>query len=194
MAANPENNPVIQQFMLVGPLSLAARTDFAAIIGCKNLPKGSLLLKIGQRADSMYLVDKGLARIYYEHHDKDVTDYFAIDNQFIGAVPSVMTGLPSKKGIQLIEDTSLYYFKVAEFEQLCSRHHDLEHIARKITQMGMLSEQERVESLRFYSMRERYELLEKKYPGIMNRCPLHYIASYLGTTQVSISRIRAGVQ
>jgi hypothetical protein len=59
---------------------------------------------------------------------------------------------------------------------------------------ALLEEQERIESLRFYSVRERYQIMEKKYPGIMNRCPLHYIASYLGTSQVSISRIRAGVQ
>lgn len=194
MAAAPETNTVLQQFMLAGPLSAAAIADFSAIISSKKLAKGTILLKIGQRADTMYFIAAGLARVYYEHDDKDVTDYFAIDNQFIGAVPSVMTGLPSKKGIQLLEDSTVYAFKVAAFEQLCSQHHDLEHLARKITQYGMLSEQERVESLRFYSMRERYELLEKKYPGIMNRCPLHYIASYLGTTQVSISRIRAGIQ
>ncbi len=187
-------HPIIAQFKLVGPLSSAAEADFKAIIGEKQLAKGKILLKIGQLAHTMYFIANGLARVFYLHDDKDVTDYFAIDQQFIGAVPSVITGLPSKKGIQLIEDSLLYYFKVADFEQLCSQHHDLEHLARKITQFGMLNEQERIESLRFYSMRERYELLEKKYPGIMNRCPLHYIASYLGTTQVSISRIRAGIQ
>jgi CRP-like cAMP-binding protein len=194
MASASEIHPVIGQFMLAGPLSEAAQADFAAIIRSKRLAKGTLLLKIGQRADTMYFIAAGLARVYYEHADKDVTDYFAIDQQFIGAVPSIMTGLPSKKGIQLIEDSSVFYFKVTAFEQLCSQHHDLEHLARKMTQFGMLNEQERIESLRFYSMRERYELLEKKYPGIMNRCPLHFIASYLGTTQVSISRIRAGIQ
>jgi len=187
-------NPIIQLFQAVGPLSQNAQSDFAQIIGQKSLTKNTILLEIGQRADSLYLIHTGLARVYYDHDGKDVTDYFAIDGQFIGAVPSIITGLPSKKGIQLIEDSNIYYFKAVDFDALCSKHHELEHLALKLTQLGMLQEQERIESLRFYSMRERYEQLQQKYPGIMNRCPLHYIASYLGTTQVSISRIRAGIQ
>ncbi|MEQ8881167.1 MAG: hypothetical protein RLQ12_16100 [Cyclobacteriaceae bacterium] len=54
--------------------------------------------------------------------------------------------------------------------------------------------QKRIEAIRFFSAAERYKLLEKQYPGISNRIPLKHIASYLGTTQVSLSRIRAGVQ
>ncbi len=59
---------------------------------------------------------------------------------------------------------------------------------------GMMEEQKRIESIRFFSARERYEELERLYPGITNRAPLKYIASYLGFTQVSIIRIRAGKQ
>jgi len=187
-------NPIIKIFLSVGPLSDQARDDMAAIITSKKLPKNTLLLKIDHRADTMYFVELGLARAFYMHKGKDVTDYFAIDGQFIGAVPSLITGQPSRKGIQLIEDSDLLLFKKDDFEDLCARHHDLEHIARKLANFGMLAEQERIESLRFFSMKERYDLLEKKYPSITNRCPLHYIASYLGTTQVSISRIRSGVQ
>jgi hypothetical protein len=70
----------------------------------------------------------------------------------------------------------------------------LERAARKMSVFGMMEGQKRIESIRFYSARERYEELERLYPGITNRAPLKYIASYLGVTQVSISRIRAGKQ
>lgn len=186
--------PIIQIFNAIGSLSEQAVADLSGIITFKKRPKGSHLLKIGHRADTMYFIERGLARAYYEHKGREVTDYFAIDGQFIGAVPSLFTGQPSKKGIQLIEDSDVYQFAASDFESLCARHHDLEHIARRMAQFGLIEEQERIESLRFNSMRERYELLERKYPGIMNRCPLRYIASYLGTTQVSISRIRSGIQ
>ncbi|MEZ5044045.1 MAG: Crp/Fnr family transcriptional regulator [Saprospiraceae bacterium] len=169
-------------------------SKFEKIIVHNVLPKNTTLLEIGKRAKSMFFLKTGLARAYYYHDGKDVTDYFATDGQFIGAVPSLINGLPSEKGIHLIEASDVYHFLSVDFEKLCSQHHDLEHIARVILSYGLLDEQERIESLRFYSVRERYELMEKKYPGIMNRCPLHYIASYLGTTQVSISRIRAGIQ
>jgi CRP-like cAMP-binding protein len=187
-------NPIVNIFQSVGPLSEKACNDFDQIIASKTIPKNTELLEIGKRANSMFFIKTGLARAYYFHEGKDVTDYFAIDGQFIGAVPSLFTGQPSHKGIHLIEKSEVYQFKAADFEKLCGANHDLEHIARLMANFGMLEEQERIESLRFYSMKERYKLLERKYPGITNRCPLHYIASYLGTTRVSISRIRAGIQ
>lgn len=189
-----EINPILSTFKTLGYLSDEATQALNDIISCKEFPKNSNLLEIGQRASTMYYVQKGLARVYYYFDGKDVTDYFATDGMFIGAVPSLITGKESQKGIHLIEDSTLYYFKSIDFEELCAQYHDLEHIARLLVTFAFLEEQERVEKLRFYSMKERYELLEKKHQGIMNRCPLHYIASFLCTTQVSISRIRAGIQ
>jgi signal-transduction protein with cAMP-binding, CBS, and nucleotidyltransferase domain len=188
------NNPVIAVLSRLGTLQEEVVKDLEQIISYDVIPKNTALLEIGKRAKSMFFVQKGLVRAFYYHDGKDVTDYFAIDGQFIGAVPSLITGQPSEKGIHLIEESEIYHFPYADFEALCARYHSLEHIARKLGGYALLEEQQRIESLRFYSMKERYELMEKKYPGIMNRCPLHYIASYLGTTQVSISRIRAGVQ
>lgn len=187
-------HPIIHIFSHFHPLQKETIEDFESIISYQRLPKNSLLLEIGKRAKSMFFIHKGLARAYYFQDGKDITDYFAIDGQFIGAVPSLIDGLPSKKGIQLIEASEVYSFENADFDDCCARHHDLERAARKITLFGIHEEQQRIESLRFYSVKEKYELMEKKYPGIMNRSPLQYIASYLGTTQVSISRIRAGVQ
>jgi CRP-like cAMP-binding protein len=187
-------NPIIHLFRSLGPVSEGAIKEFEAIMKFEVVPKNTDLLEIGKRAKYMFFISKGLARAYYYHDGKDVTDYFAIDGQFIGAVPSLMTGLPSEKGIHLIEQSEIYSWLSSDFEAICARHHDFEHISRVILGYALMEEQERIESLRFYSVSQRYALMEKKYPGIMNRCPLHYVASYLGTTQVSISRIRAGVQ
>lgn len=187
-------NPILDLFCKIAPLSPQAGADFSEIISEDDFPKNTALLEIGKHAKSMFYIHKGLARAFYYHDGKDVTDYFAIDGQFIGAVPSLFTGQPSQKGIHLIEASTVYHFPATAFETCCARHHDLEHIARIITSMALLDEQARIESLRFYSVKERYDLMEKKYPGITNRSPLHYVASYLGTSQVSISRIRAGVQ
>ncbi|UXP30974.1 Crp/Fnr family transcriptional regulator [Reichenbachiella agarivorans] len=187
-------NPILTLFGQIAALDDKALTDFSQIIRFDHFSKNTTLLEIGKKAKSMFYIHKGLARAYYYHDGKDVTDYFAIDGQFIGAVPSLFTGQPSHKGIHLIEASDIYHFDAAAFEACCAKHHSLEHATRIITSYALLDEQERIESLRFYSVKERYDLMEKKYPGITNRCPLHYIASYLGTTQVSISRIRAGVQ
>ncbi|QMU27763.1 Crp/Fnr family transcriptional regulator [Adhaeribacter radiodurans] len=182
---------VISSVSLLAPGTIA---DLQNIIQFKIVKSNTELLKFGQIARGMYFINQGLARVYYQHKDLDVTDYFAIDGQFIGAVPSVFTLQPSRKAIQIVEDSEVSYFWIKDFEECCAQHHDLERAARKLAYFALVEEQDRIEKLRFYSAAERYLELEKKYPGISNRCPLKYIASYLGISQVSLSRIRAGVQ
>jgi len=165
-----------------------------AIIEHKSCKKGELLLRVGQVPGNFYFITKGLARVYYVRKEQDVTDYFAIDNQFIGALPALFSQQPSHKAIEVLEDSEIEYFSYTAFDKLCERHHDLERAARKMSIIGMLEGQKRIESIRFFSAKEKYDELEKLYPGISNRAPLKHIASYLGVTQVSISRIRAGKQ
>ncbi len=185
---------LIQALSSVSLLAPGTIADLQNILQFATLKSNTELLKFGQMARAIYFINKGLARVYYQHKDLDVTDYFAIDGQFIGAVPSVFTLQPSRKAIQIIEDSEVSYFWVKDFEECCARHHDLERAARKLAYFALVEEQDRIEKLRFYSAAERYLELEKKYPSISNRCPLKYIASYLGISQVSLSRIRAGVQ
>ncbi|WP_224996233.1 Crp/Fnr family transcriptional regulator [Cesiribacter sp. SM1] len=187
-------SPVTLALAKVSPLSIIEMEALETIVHQKQLPKHTELLKIGQVSYNMYFVARGLARVYYFRNEIEVTDYFAIDQQFIGGVESLFTSQPSRKAIQLIEDSHIYYFSASDFEACCSRYHAIETAARKIIIFAFLEGQQRIESIRFLSAKERYEELEKKYPGISNRCPLKYLASYLNITQVSLSRIRAGVQ
>jgi len=189
-----DNHPIIDTFAMMHPLSAVIREDFASIIHFQSLPKNTLLLDFGKKATTLFFIQKGLARAYYNRDGEEVTYYFAIDGQFIGAVPSLFDGRPSLSAIQLIEQSDIHYFSYLDFEDCCARHHDLERAARKLSSLVILRGLEDLESLRFYSAHERYLMVEKRHPGIMNRCPLKYIASYIGTSQVSVSRIRAGLQ
>jgi len=187
-------NPIIAALNYIQPLSPDVIAAMEVIIKHKPYNKGELLVRIGQVPEYFYFIRKGLARVYYVRNEQDVTDYFAIDNQFIGALPGLFSQQPSHKAIEALEDSEVEYFSYAAFDRLCELHHSLERAARKMSVFGMMEGQRRIESIRFYSAKERYEELEKLYPGITNRAPLKHIASYLGVTQVSISRIRAGKQ
>lgn len=185
---------MLHALMAISPLSAESQAAFSEIIEKKQHKRNTHLLKIGGVSHYMYFVNKGVARVYYEVNGLDVTDYFAIDGQFIGAVDSLFSGKPSKKGIQLLEDSEILRVNYKQFEVLCSLHHDIERVGRKVAIFAFLEGQQRIESIRFHEAKERYEELNRKYPGLVNRCPLKYIASYLGITQVSLSRIRAAVQ
>ena len=116
----PSMLEVIRQ---VSPLLPETISDLEKIIHFAFFKHNSEVLKIGQVAQGMYFINKGLARVYYQHKDLDVTDYFAIDGQFIGAVPSLFTRQPSRKAIQLIEDSELSFVSLTDFEACCARHH-----------------------------------------------------------------------
>lgn len=174
------------------PVSVVQELENAVVT--QFLGKGESLLEIGQVARKMYFIHTGVARVYYLKEGRDVTDYFAIDNQFIGAVESLFTQKPSQKAMETLTETELSYILYADFESLCSKHHSIEAIGRKTATFAFLEGQQRIESIRFMSAGDRYHELERKYPGLTNRIPLKYIASYLGTSQVSLSRIRAGIQ
>jgi CRP-like cAMP-binding protein len=184
-------NPLVQLIHQVSPLSAAAQTALEEAVQFQHLPKNTELLKIGQISQRLYYIQQGLARVYYYKGDVDITDYFAIDQQFIGAVRSLFSGVPSSKGIQLLEDSDVYAIHIQDFERLCLRFHDVERAGRKLAIFAFLEAQSRLESIQFLEAKERYLELGKKYPGLVNRAPLKYIASYLGITQVSLSRIRA---
>jgi len=188
------NHPIIDVFSMIHPLSAESKEDFASIIHFHSSPKNTMLLDFGKIATTFFCIKKGLARAFYNRDGVEVTFYFAIDGNFIGPVPSMFNGKPSQIAIQLIEQSEIYAFSYEDFDACCLRHHDLERAARKLSNMIILSIQEDLESLRFYSAHERYLMVEKRHPGILKRCPLKYIASYIGTSQVSLSRIRAGEQ
>lgn len=188
-------SPLTQALASFHPVSVEIIVKLDGLIRSEVYPKGHQLLPIGSIARKMYFIETGVARVFYLRNGQDVTDYFGVDGQFIGAVESVFTKQPSHKGMEILEDnTRLSSMRYAEFEQLCEEYHEVETIGKKLAIFAFLEGQRRIESIRFLSAAERYHELEKKYPGLTNRIPLKHIASYLGTTQVSLSRIRAGQQ
>ena len=188
------SDPIVERLHMVSPLSDLSRENLSAIVKRKDVKKGAHLVRIGKEVTDFFFIAYGLARVYYVRNGEDVTDYFACDGDFIGAVPALFTGGRSNKAVETLEDSEVYHFSYAEFERLCLENHDIERAGRRLAVLAFLDVQQRIEDMRFLSARERYELLETRHPGITNRLPLRHVASYLGTTNVSISRIRAGKQ
>jgi CRP-like cAMP-binding protein len=185
---------IVESLTRICSISEKSKQKFCKIIFENNYPKGHNLLNLWQVDRYFHFIVKGSGRVFYLRNGQDITDYFAMDGQFIGGIESLFTKEPSHKAIELTEDSVVQSFLFSEFEALCDKYHDIEKLGRKMAIFGFLEGQKRIESIRFYSAAERYRELEKKYPGISNRIPLKHIASYLGTTQVSLSRIRSGIQ
>lgn len=196
MISSPKHieNPMLNALNRIHVLDGDSVCALVNIIQCKHFKKGTQLLAIGELAKDFYFFAQGSGRIFYWRNGEDITDYFALNGHFMGGLESLMSRQPSEKGMEVLEDSELYFFSYADFEKLFDDHQPLERLARKMAIYGFLEGQKRVENLRFLSAQERYLELLKTYPDIENRVLLKHIASFLGITQVSLSRIRAGLQ
>jgi CRP-like cAMP-binding protein len=168
-----------------------ARTAIRAISTTQGIRKNQDLQPIGHTCRTIYFINKGLARIYYFKDDTDITESFAFENQIIARVESLFSGKPSRKGIQMLEPSEVVAIYATPLFSLYDTFPDIERLFRKIFEAGYVDTVNRIESLQFHSAEERYRDLLEKSPDILKRVPLKLIASYLGITPVSLSRIRA---
>jgi CRP-like cAMP-binding protein len=182
---------LIKYFNLFQMLNQEAQAQILAISTLQELKKNTILQPIGHTCQTIYFIQKGLARIFYYKDGHDITEYFAQENQIIARVESLFSQQPSQKGIQLLEDAEVIAISATRLFALYDNFPRIERLFRKIFEQGYVDTVNRLESLQFHSAEERYQRLVQDMPDLLQRVPLKHIASYLGITQVSLSRIRA---
>lgn len=156
----------------------------------KNVSTKTTLLTEGEVSHCMFFVREGCLRIWFNNDGKDVTFQFFFEHQQVSSFESFWSGQPSAFSIESIEATSLLILHKEGFEKLMDAFPDLKDrcfhaLLGRLTNYGKL----------FLSQikdnpQKRYQELLADHPEIIQRVPQHYIASYLGITPISLSRIR----
>ncbi len=178
-------------FDTIYPIRPEAKKALEQITREKSYAKNEMVQEIGSSCRTVYIVKTGSARIFYYKDGNDITEHFAFENDLIVRAESLFTRKPTSKGIQAIDETLMLGIDSESLFLLYDQHHDLERLFRLIFEREYVNTVKRLESLQFKSAKERYlELLDTT--DFIQKIPLKYIASYLGITQVSLSRIRAG--
>jgi CRP-like cAMP-binding protein len=155
------------------------------------LQKGELLTTEGKICNHVYFLEQGCARGFYTLDGKEITYWFALDNTFVTSLYSFTTRKPGAENIQLLEDSVLWAVTHTDLQKLYDTYPDIERLGRVIYERYYVMLEERFLSIHFKEARERYDILLKNNPKILQRVPLGYIASYLGITQETLSRIRS---
>jgi CRP-like cAMP-binding protein len=171
-------------------LSSECQEELSSIAKVVCLRKGSTLVKEGQHAHKTYYIIKGCARAYYLKDGKDISDWFACEHEFITSIVSFFSNKPSPHYIELLEDSTLMELSKDKIEELAAKYHDFERLIRVIVTKTMLSQQERIASIQFQTAEQRYENILAIHENITQRIPLTHIASYVGITLETLSRIR----
>lgn len=156
-----------------------------------SLGKNDFLLTHGNTCRHLYFLEKGALRGFYNLDGKEITHWFGFENDFVTSFHSFITGTAAVENIQLLEGCTLWSISKETLTGLFDQYHDIERLVRIIYERYYIRLEERYVNAQFRSAADRYEDLVKQSPHILERVPLGCIASYLGISQETLSRIRS---
>jgi CRP/FNR family transcriptional regulator, anaerobic regulatory protein len=174
-------------------LSTQAEEKISTIFRRHEFPKGHLLFRQGETCHHIFFIGKGLARVYYiTDSGKEITAWFFAENTFLTAHDSFYQKKPARNYCELLEDSVVYSLSFSDMEEMLKENHEMAkfafhtvyELAKKLTEF--------INGIKFQSAEDRYNALMQNYPNIFQRAKLGHIASFLGITQETLSRIRSG--
>lgn len=157
----------------------------------KEFKKGELILRENSHCNYFYFITKGLAKMCFTSEEKEFIMRFFPEHILFTNLESYASKKASKYKFVALENTSLLRISSSNFEALCLKHHSLETFYRKFMTLANLNMMERISEMLEEDASNRYENFTKKFPQLVQRISLGDLSSYLGITQVSLSRIRA---
>jgi len=173
------------------PLSEEAQSALHDCFEKIVLSKNEYLLKEGQISRHLYFLEKGALRGFYNLDGKEITHWFGFENDFVTSFHSFITNEPAVENIQLIEGCILWEISKEQLNKLFNAHHEIERLVRIVYEKYYIRLEERYVNAQFKTAKDLYENLLQQRPHILERVSLGYVASYLGISQETLSRIRS---
>lgn len=156
--------------------------------------KGAVLMNTNKVENSLYFIKKGIVHAYINGIDQKITFWFGKEGDPVLSMRSYVANQNGYEEIELLEDCELYEINASELQTLYDQDIHIANWGRKFAEKELVKTEERLISRQFRTATERYNELIKTNPDLLQRVQLGHIASYLGITQVSLSRIRADIK
>jgi CRP-like cAMP-binding protein len=163
---------------------------FSYLFKKEEIPGKTTLLTEGQVSKKAYFIEKGCLRLWFNNHGKDLTFQFFFEGDSVSSIESFRTKQPSVFSLESIEPCVIYSISQKDFQFIIENSHEIKNEMEEQIFQRLLFYQQLFLSRIKDNPEKRYKELVEKYPKISQRLPQHYIASYLGITSVSLSRIR----
>ncbi len=176
------------------PLPDSSKISLKESIQEISLPKNFCLMEAGKVIPYIYFIKKGIVRAYASAEEKDITFWFGSEGEPVVSMKSYVEESPGYENIELLESCELYKLKTENLRDLFNQDVHIANWGRKFAERELIKTEELIISRQFKTALERYKDLMRVKPDLLRRVQLGHIASYLGITQVSLSRIRAGIK
>jgi CRP-like cAMP-binding protein len=157
----------------------------------QKLAKGKFLLKPGEICGHYYYIHKGVLRSFIKYGKKEINIWINPENEITTAIRSISSNKPSDEYIQALEDCELVVIPFEAMQELYDRFPEMNMVGRKLLEEYYAASEERVYICRIPDARSRYQHFIETRPELVNRIPLKHVASYLGITLETLSRLRA---
>ncbi|WP_028121816.1 Crp/Fnr family transcriptional regulator [Epilithonimonas tenax] len=175
------------------PLPEHSKSVLKNLISEMEFPKDSIIIKAGKVEKTMYFIKKGIVRAFVPQENQDVTFWFGKEGDVALPMKSYVGNDNNYENIHLLEDSVLYQLEISALRELFETDIHIANWGRKLAEKELVKTEELFISRQFGTASQRYRELLREQPEILQRVQLGYIASFLGITQVSLSRTRAEI-
>lgn len=161
----------------------------------KEIRKDDYYHEAGKIPREVIFLTAGIMRVcYYNNKGDEITKYFIDENNFLADVNSYNQEIPSTEYIQAVTACQYLVLTKNAMKELSMTIIEWDNIIAKITSKGLADKVNKISPMMAEDATERYLSFLEKFPNLANRIPLSYLASYLGITQSSLSRIRKNIR
>jgi CRP-like cAMP-binding protein len=179
-----------QQIEKITPISDQEFEYILSHFTYKKLKKHQYLVQTGEAVPCDYFVLSGLLKSYYTNQEgKEHIMQFAMEDWWITDYQAYFNQTPAHLAIDCIEPAEVLCLSLHNREKLAAELHKIEHFFRKKSNAGYVALQRRILALLNSNAKERYEQLLQQYPQLFQRVPKSLIASYLGVSRETLSRL-----
>lgn len=158
----------------------------------ESLKQGQFFVKAGHYADKLSFIKSGIIRIYQSHGDKEVTQWISTEGYFLADLRSLVFDQPARWYMEAVTDCELYSISKENYRKLNTLIPVWPELEKRFLSNCFITLEERVFEFLSSTAAERYERLFASNSDLFNQVSLQYIASMLGMTPETLSRIRAG--
>ena len=188
--SRPDISSVIAVLEYFHPLSEGVKDYLEKSSYSCSFRKGKLLLKAGQVSEHIYFIKSGAIRGFIKEGKKDITTWITAENEVVSSIYAIDSRTPALENMQAIENCELLALTFDDFQNLYIECPEFNIVARKVLQKYYQDAEERAFIARLTKAENKYRFFLKRYAHLVNRIPLKYIASFLGITLETLSRIR----